>query len=213
MIPLDRMSSSRKLTPAQLAEATRVTLAHYEAVADAFWEGTRDHDVTQNYEAFLEKLPKHRALRILDFGCGPGRDVAYFKSLGHEVTGLDGARAFCRMTEERTGCPTLNQNFLNLDLPEANYDGVFANASLFHVPGQELPRVLRELRRALVPEGILFSSNPRGDGEGWNGPRYGTFLELEPYETLLRDAGFEVLRHYYRREVWLAVVARRVAQP
>jgi SAM-dependent methyltransferase len=205
----------KALTAADLDQITKTTLAHYDANAASFWEGTKDHDVRQNYEALLGALPQRKPLALLDFGCGPGRDLAYFKSIGHEPTGLDGSAEFCRMAEAATGCPVLHQNFLQLKLPQAHFDGVFANASLFHVPRQELSRVLTELRKALKAGGILFSSNPRGDGEGWAGDRYGTYLELEPYEAHLKEAGLELLRHYYRpagrpraEQPWLAVVAR-----
>lgn len=208
-----------KLSKAELETVARQTIRHYDESAAEFWEGTKDHDVTQNYDAFLRALPPNRKLKVLDFGCGPGRDVAYFKSLGHEPTGLDGSSEFCRHVEKHTGCPTLQQNFLDLNLPESAFDGVFANASLFHVPSQELPNVLGAIKRTLVPEGILFSSNPRGNDEGWTGARYGTFLELEAYQSFLETAGFEVLEHYYRptgkpraQQPWLAVVSRSTSR-
>lgn len=206
----------KKLLPQDLQTITSVTLQHYETNAARFWEGTKDHDVTQNYEALLGALPARKGLRILDLGCGPGRDLHYFKSQGHLPTGLDGSEAFCRMAESYAACPVLHQNFLALNLAPASFDGVFANASLFHVPKQELPRVLRELYAALVPGGVLFSSNPRGGAEGWSGDRYGTYLEWEDYEPLLIGAGLEPVLHYYRpkglpreEQPWLAVVSRK----
>jgi SAM-dependent methyltransferase len=109
------------------------------------------------------------------------------------------------------------QDFLKLDLPAARFDGVFANAALFHVPAQELPRVLRELHATLKPGGVLFSSNPHGDNsEGWNRGRYGAYHDLETWERYLRGAGFVPLTHYYRpaglpraQQPWLACVARK----
>lgn len=163
-------------------------------------------------------MPATKGLKILDFGSGPGRDTLYFKNAGHQPTALDGSAAFCEMAKALTGCPVLHQNFLELDLPVGYFDGVFANASLFHVPSQELPRVLKELKTAMVPNGVLFSSNPRGNGEGWSGERYGTYMEWEVYEEVLKHAGFTVLHHYYRppglprsQQPWLAVVARAEA--
>lgn len=204
------------LTRADLETIASNTLAHYQQNADAFWEGTKDHDVTQNYEAFLSALPKRKGLALLDLGCGPGRDLHYFKSVGHLPTGLDGTAAFCEMARTHSGCPVLHQNFLELDLPPSSFDGIFANASLFHVPRQEMVRVLSDLRAALVPGGIFFSSNPRGSGEGWNGQRYGTYLELEEYQQLLAEAGFKIITHYYRpkdlpreEQPWLAVVSQK----
>ena len=194
------------------------TLAHYESRAVDFWEGTKDHDVTQNYRALLEALEGAAPWTVLDFGCGPGRDLAYFRSLGHEAVGLDGCRAFCAMARERTGCEVIEQDFLALSLPPARFDGVFANASLFHVPGAEVARVLGELRAAMKSRGVLFASNPRGaNEEGWNGERYGCYWDLERWRALVGAAGFEELAHYYRPEgkpidqqPWLATVWRKV---
>ncbi|MGB1800157.1 MAG: class I SAM-dependent methyltransferase, partial [Gammaproteobacteria bacterium] len=161
-----------------LDDIEEVTLAHYENRAESFWEGTKDHDVSQNIGAFLNALPEDKSLDILDFGCGPGRDVHTFKALGHNPVGLDGSKSFCEMARKHSTCPVLNQHFLSLELEANSFDGIFANASLFHVPSKELPRVLRELHTALRPNGILFTSNPRGEAEGWNGERYGHYMEL-----------------------------------
>ncbi len=117
-----------------------------------------------------------------------------------------------------TGCEVLEQDFLALSLPPGRFDGVFANASLFHVPSGELPRVLAELRVSLRPHGVLFSSNPRGDGhEGWHGERYGCYWDLEGWRGVVGASGFEELDHYYRpagrpreQQPWLATVWRRV---
>ena len=189
----------KTLTPAELEQITARTLGHYEGNAAAFWAGTHDHDVTQNYEAMLSVLPHRPGLKILDLGCGPGRDLKYFKGLGHEPIGLEGCPSFCEMARRHSGCEVWQQNFLELKLPAEAFDGIFANASLFHVPRQELPRVLSELAAALVPNGILFSSNPRGGNqEGWSGDRYGTYLEWDEYSQFLEGAGLTPLRHYYR---------------
>ena len=139
-----------------LDEIEEFTIAHYEDNAESFQVGTKDHDVSQNIDAFLSALPKEKNLDILDFGCGPGRDLCVFKELGHRPTGLDGSKEFCKMAVKQSGCPTLNQQFLKLELEENSYDGIFANASLFHVPSKELPRVLNELHCALRKDGILF---------------------------------------------------------
>jgi SAM-dependent methyltransferase len=197
-------------------EISRLTLAHYDANADAFWEGTRDHDVSQNIDALLRHLGPGPQ-RILDLGCGPGRDLLVLRELGHEPIGLDGAARFVEMARAHSGCEVLHQDFLALDLPAGRFDGVFANASLFHVPARELPRVLGELRDALRPGGILFSSNPHGrNQEGWNGSRYGTYLDLETWRAYVTGAGFVELEHYYRppdrpraQQPWLATVWRR----
>jgi SAM-dependent methyltransferase len=193
------------------------TLAHYEQSAEAFRAGTADHDVSQNRDALLAAIEGAPPFRLLDLGCGPGRDLAAFRALGHEAVGLDGCARFVDMARSATGCEVLHQDFLALDLPPARFDGVFANASLFHVPRRELPRVLGELRIALAPRGVLFVSNPRGhDEEGWHGDRYGAYYTLETWRGLVTAAGFEELSHYYRppgkprsEQPWLATVWRR----
>jgi SAM-dependent methyltransferase len=204
------------MTPAAPASAS--TIAHYDRHARSFWEGTRDHDVSQNYAALLGAIEGAPPFAILDLGCGPGRDLAWFRAAGHEPVGLDGSRAFVEMARAHSGCEVLHQDFLALDLPEARFDGVFANASLFHVPGRELPRVLGALRAALKPRGVLFSSNPRGnDEEGTSGGRYGCYWSLETWRRIVAAAGFVELDHYYRppglprdRQPWLATVWRKV---
>lgn len=206
--------------PPDLAEITARTLSHYGSRAEAFEAGTRDHDVSQNIQALLRHARGARPLRILDFGCGPGRDLAAFRALGHDPVGLDGSPEFVEMAR-RTGCEVWLQDFLALELPDAHFDGVFANASLFHVPRAELPRVLRELHATLKPDGVLFSSNPRGDDvEGWSGDRYGAWHGIEAWRKFLIAAGFTELEHYYRpaglprdQQPWLASVWRRTSPP
>ncbi len=199
-------------------QVTDVTIGHYDDGADEFWAGTRGHDVSQNRDALIRHLEGRPPFRILDLGCGPGRDLAAFRELGHQPTGLDGAQRFCEMARGFAGCPVLHQNLLELDLPGKAFDGVFANAVLFHVPTQELPRVLRELHGALDERGVFFSSNPRGDNqEGWQGDRYGAYHDHETWSGLVTAAGFEEIEHYYRppdrprhQQPWLATVFRRV---
>jgi len=201
-------------SPLRLSEAT---IAHYDRQAEAFRDGTRDHDVSQNYAALLEAIEADPPYSILDLGCGPGRDLRHFRSLGHEAVGLDGSEEFVAMARAFSGCEVLHQNFLALALPEARFDGVFANASLFHVPSRELPRVLRELAATLRPRGVLFCSNPRGNNEeGLDGDRYGCFFDLDTWRRYVSAAGFLELRHYYRppglprqKQPWLATVWRK----
>ena len=205
------------LTPQQLAETSSVTLGHYNQHAESFWEGTRDHDVSQNREALLEYLHGQEPLRILDFGCGPGRDLKAFKEMGHEAIGLEGAERFVELARAYSGCEVWHQDFLQLRLPPEYFDGIFANAALFHVPSQELPRVLKELHATLKSDGVLFSSNPRGENqEGWSGERYGVYYNLERWRELVKTAGFLELTHYYRpsglpreQQPWLASVWRK----
>lgn len=193
------------------------TLDHYNQRAQAFWEGTRDHDVSQNIDALLRHILATPPYAILDFGCGPGRDLVTFVQRGHHAIGLDGAHALVTMARTLSGCEVWQQDFCQLDLPDATFDGVFANASLFHVPIPVLPTVLRQLHATLKPDGVLFSSNPRGNNEeSINGERYGAFYTLDTWRAYLTAAGFTEIDHYYRppglplaQQPWLASVWRK----
>ena len=200
-----------------LDDVSARTLAHYNQRAADFREGTRDHDVSQNIAALLARIEVPPPFTILDFGCGPGRDLKAFARLGHVAVGLDGAARFVEMARADSGCEVWQQDFLELDLPHDRFDGVFANASLFHVPSRELARVLRQLGATLKPGGVLFSSNPRGrNEEGWNHGRYGAYHDLDAWRARMVDAGFVELDHYYRpaglpreEQPWLASVWRK----
>src|SRR5262249_29269982 len=132
-----RHRSNMELNPEDLAKITEFTLSHYNEHAEDFWEGTRDHNVNQNITALLQSIEVEPPYTILDFGCGPGRDLKVFAELGHIAIGLDGAPHFAVMARAHSGCEVWQQDFLKLDLPDRHFDGVFANAALFHVPTQE----------------------------------------------------------------------------
>jgi len=196
------------------------TIRHYDSVSDSFWERTRDHDVSQNYDALVRAIDpgkSRKGLKILDFGCGPGRDLIWFRDAGHAPTGIDGAESFVAQASERSGCPVWQQDFLKLDLPASSFDGIFANATLFHVPKLDILRVLGQLRDSLVPEGVLFASNPRGnDEETFTSGRFCTFYRDETWLALVESAGFDPVEHYWRpkglpreQQPWLASVWRR----
>jgi SAM-dependent methyltransferase len=201
----------------ELEKISTLTLEYYNQHAEDFFAGTRDHDVSQNIAALLHYIQAEPPFTILDVGCGPGRDLKVFAGMGHVAVGLEGSARFAAMARDYSGCEVWQQDFLNLDLPAGHFDGVFANAALFHVPGQALPHTLRELHATLKPGGVLFSSNPHGQNEeGWNRGRYGAYHDLESWRRLMSDAGFVELTHYYRpdnlpreQQPWLASVWRR----
>ena len=174
------------LSPEDLQHIAARNLAHYEQHAQSYWEGTRDHDVSQNIEALLKHIAGPPPFDLLDFGCGPGRDLRTFKALGHRAVGVEGAPSAAALARANSGC-------------------------------EVLPQVLRQLQACLRPGGVLFSSNPRGDGqEGWNGERYGVFHDWPSWRALVTAAGFDELEHFYRppglpieQQPWLASVWRK----
>jgi SAM-dependent methyltransferase len=208
---------TNQLDPHELDKIATATLAYYEQHAGDFRVGTQDHDVSENIAALLRHIKGESPLVILDLGCGPGRDLKTLARLGHLAIGLDGAAAFAAMARADSGCEVWQQDFHRLDLPSERFDGIFANASLFHVPSQELARVLRQLHAALKAGGVLFSSNPHGQNEeGWSRGRFGAYYDLEAWRRYVLDAGFIELEYYYRptglpreQQPWLASVWRK----
>ena len=211
-------NAAMPLTREQLDHISASTIAHYDMRAEAYWQGTRDHDVSQNITTLLRHIDGAAPLSILDLGCGPGRDLKTFSELGHKVIGLEGAPQVAALARAHSGCVVWEQNLLALDLPSAEFDGVFANAVLFHVPSSELQRILLALHVTLKPGGVLFSSNPRGQGqEGWQGERFGAYHDLATWRRYLAVAGFVELEHYFRpdglpreQQPWLASAWRAV---
>ena len=197
----------------------QITVAEYQQTAESFRDGTWNHDVSQNINALIAALPRNPG-KILDIGCGPGRDLIAFKQLGHTAIGLDATPAFVEMAQQLSGCEVWQQSFLNLNLPSETFDGVFANASLIHVPRVKMVDVLKDLQKSLVSNGAIVMSMCRGDGEGYiprpTGDRYTAGWEYETLAPCLEKAGFEIVHHYYRppglpptEQFWLVMVAKK----
>ena len=196
---------------------TANTIRHYHESAQSFWEGTRDHDVSQNIDALCRYLP-NGGTHILDFGCGPGRDLMTFTEMGYTATGLDGAVDLCTLARANSGCEVWQQDFVELNLPKQCFAGIFANATLFHTPRCELSNVLASFHQSLMNAGVVFCSNPRGpDIEQVNELRYGNYMETHGWRAYFTAAGFEECEHYYRptgypreEQPWLAMVWRKI---
>ena len=114
-----------KLSNLELEQIAQGTLAHYNERAADFWAGTCDHDVRQNMAALLDHIEAAAPFKILDFGCGPGRDLVAFTALGHAAIGIDGSERFAQMAREHCGCEVWRQDFLKLELPPQHFDAVF----------------------------------------------------------------------------------------
>lgn len=138
------------------------TSTWYDDHARSFFEQTVDIELAHAYEAFLPRLPAGGS--ILDAGCGSGRDSRRFRDLGFRVEAFDASREMVRLAREHTGLQVRRLDFADADFPP-DYDGVFANASLLHVPPGDLPGVLRRLAAALKPSGVFFASFKHGRGE------------------------------------------------
>ena len=196
------------------------TIGRYRAMAAPYRDGTWDHDVSQNIQTLLAAIAGGPPYRILDLGCGPGRDPWPSAIL---ATWSSGSTAAPSSWPWRARCPaaTSAQEVLAMTLPRASFDGVFANAVLFHVPSRALPGVLDRLHAALKPGGVLLASNPRGqDEEGFVDGRYACFYSFKTWRRLVSHSGFALVDHYFRpsgkprgQQPWLATLWRKPATP
>lgn len=191
------------------------TLHYYNETAQAFVRGTIDADLSALHQRFLARLPIQA--HILDLGCGSGRDAKAFLDAGYQVTALDGSEACCQLAEAYIGQPVLCQTFDELDF-ENVFDGVWACASLLHLPYAELTSVFERIARALRPGGYLYASFKYGDFEGERNGRYFTDLTEERLAAVIEPVvGLEIVETFVTGDVregrgderWLNVIGSK----
>lgn len=160
------------------------TLKYYNTNAKAFITNTQDADMSAAQNKFLSLLKKGAS--ILDFGCGSGRDTKYFIQKGYEVTATDGSDALCQMASEYTGIKVKKMLFHELgDI--GIYDGIWACASILHLPKSELKPVIMKMSNALKDRGIIYTSFKYGCFEGERGGRYYTDFTETDFGAFIAD--------------------------
>jgi SAM-dependent methyltransferase len=183
----------------EIMKTEDITLEYYEKNADAFFEGTVSVDMTYARERFLAKLPGKAYL--LDLGCGSGRDAKAFLELGYAVDAVDGSEELCRRASSFTGIEVKCMLFQDLDETE-KYDGIWACASLLHLPRKELTGVFRKIKKALKQDGILYTGFKYGTFEGMRNGRYFTDFTEETFRAFLDEfPGFTELEHWVTADV------------
>ena len=192
------------------------TLTYYNENADAFIAGTQNADLSAQYQFFLGHLAPGG--KLLDLGCGSGRDSAYFASLGFAVTAVDGSEALCKRVKAHYGIDAQCIRFEALDFAE-EFDAIWACASLLHVEKAQMPAILRKVSRALKPGGVLYASFKYGQAERVQGGRFfsdyteadlPTLLTPENQLTLLEYKITEDVRPDHPGQRWLNLVAKKV---
>lgn len=153
-----------------------MTLHYYQNHAQDFFDGTVNVDMTPLYEAFTQHLT--HGSRVLDAGCGSGRDAKAFHEIGYQVDAFDASSAMVELARQHTGLPVQLMTFSEID-GKAQYDGIWCCASLLHVPSSELPAVMQKLADALKPGGVWYVSFKYGNGERVQGERRFTDLDEE----------------------------------
>ncbi len=185
-----------------------MTLKYYQDNAQTFFDGTVNVDMSSLYETFTKHLAP--GARVLDAGCGSGRDAKAFLEMGYQVEAFDASPAMVELASEHTGLPVQLMTFADVDWKE-EFDGIWCCASLLHVPAVELPGVMRRLADALKPGGVWYVSFKCGDGEREvEGRRFTDMDEGGLRELLKAVEGIEVVELWItkdkrpmRSEVWL----------
>ena len=178
-----------------------VTIQYYEDHAEEFITNTIDADMKDIRSRFLTCLPEGG--RILDFGCGTGRDAKAFLEMGYKVRALDGSRALCQAAGEITGLLVRCMDFRSYFPEEGEiYDGIWACASLLHLKKEELIPVLQNLGKALTDGGTLYVSFKYGDFEGERNGRYFTDFTFERFSEFMKGIpDFRVTEHWVTGDV------------
>ena len=192
-------------------EKTVCTISDYDAVARAYDVGNRNHDVSQNIEAFMKPLKAafpDSKLSVLDLGCAGGRDLETFEALGCDALGIDGSPALLEMAAKRIKSGRLErQDFADLGLEANSLHGVYANAVFQHVPSDVLENVLDTIFKSLKSNGIFFVSTAHGFGEDkehWmvgrtqNTRSWCCFWSDASWRRKCEAAGFELIDDFFR---------------
>lgn len=192
------------------------TIEYYNQNADMFAQGTRLVDFTIVQERFRKMLPV--GSRILDFGCGSGRDTKYFLEKGYQVAATDGSAELCRLAGSFTGIKVKEMLFQELD-EIGVYDGIWACSSILHLPKQELLPVIRKMCDALKDNGVIYTSFKYGDFEGERNGRYFTdftedtfdkFIKVIPELTIEEEWITSDVRPGRGEEKWLNLILRKI---
>ena len=179
------------------------TIRYYDMHAKDFVAGTENADMQACRERFLQYLKPGQ--KILDAGCGSGRDVIAFREAGYEVEAFDASAEICRIAAEKTGIEVKQLRFEELAGEDAYHEnafhGIWACASLLHVNPADLPDVLKRLYSLLKQEGVLYASFKYGTGELEKDGRFFYDLTEETCRGLLRDAGFSIKELFITQDV------------
>ena len=190
------------------------TKKYYQENAQAFFDDTVNADISEQYAHFFKYIPVHG--KVLDFGCGSGRDTKIFLQKGYCVDAIDGSSELCKLASGYCGIHVKCMDFYDLTDTE-KYDGIWACASLLHLAKEELPVVLSKLRDALIRDGVIYASFKFGVFEGERNGRYFSDFTSDDFNIILmKTTGLAVIDEWYTEDVrpekstsWYNVIVKK----
>ncbi len=191
-----------------------ITTRTYDQIAAAFAERWWNVHLDQALDSFASRLEP--GARVLDLGCGPGRDIALLQKRGFEVVGLDRSQGMLREAQRRIDAPLIGGDMRHLPLPDDSLNGVWMCAALLHLPRANALPTLQEVRRVLCTGGVLYVSVQKGQGERWSdsegGRRFFTYFRLDEMRSLTLQAGYsvpEIWLNSLGHSTWIHLIARK----
>lgn len=193
------------------------TKQYYQDNAQDFFDSTVNANLSSHYDHFLRYVPEHG--KILDFGCGSGRDTKTFLQKGYTVEAIDGSSEMCRLASDYCGIQVRCMDFQDLNEVE-KYDAIWACASLLHVAKDQMPTVIIKMRDALVSTGVMYISFKLGNYEGERNGRF--FFDVTPEvlsDLISRVSGLKVIEEWFTEDVrpeketqWYNVILKKAIE-
>ncbi len=192
------------------------TLSYYNRNAVSFVESTQLVQMTEAWMRFTSRLPSKAVL--LDFGCGSGRDTKYFLEKGYSVEAIDGSSVLCEIASAYTGIH-VEQKIFQEWKSKPKYDGIWACSSILHLKRNELQEVISNIKEALLPKGVFYTSFKYGEFEGERNGRYFIDFTAQSFDNFIKEVkGFEIIDKWITTDVrkgresekWLNVILQKI---
>jgi ubiquinone/menaquinone biosynthesis C-methylase UbiE len=184
------------------------TIEAYDKIAEEYSKTWGDIDLIKKYADLFLRFLKGR--KILDVGCGPGRDSKYFSEKGLEVIGIDLSENFLKIARMKApSVKFLKMDLRKLDFPNETFDGLWVCSSFLHIPKKDAKKTLKEFRRVLKKEGVMFIAVKQGKGEKIKEGIYNVFYNKEEFEKLIRSMDFNIKKSCINKEIWIIVFAEK----
>lgn len=201
----------------------KTTIKSYDETASEYFRVVSSFELLPEIKEFSKKVIKNG--RILDLGCGPGHHSKYFSNIGFNVIGIDLSKEMIEIARKESPKSKFKvMDILDLNFEEDSFDGIWASASLLHVPKNKIKSVLIKLKKTLKNNGILYISLKEGLGsELFSDARYGgvdkfyVYYQLNEIQKILKDVGFDILeielkdkRTHYDTNSWLHIFCQNI---